>query len=539
MRNIALALLFFLAVAYCQEWTAKDLIEMKGYGMPEDKILAHVEKIKASGIALPADDETCLELQKGGFSAEFVRAFREIMQPAGKDGGAGRYKVEVSVRPPGAGKIRFEPDLDELGRAVKGSVLRITPEANHPYLFDHWEGDAQGYQPVAIAVDREVRLVAYFQKPQPVEDRPPALKDPARFKDTRRAGYKYLAEAIGKVEGQGHSKDWGITGEGYYNYLYRIQYSSEVLDNDGFSIIERRTFTRVDEVLMISKYQFHLDVRSDLKPVKELVSYLSSVVEVLPVPGAQATGKAIELVARGADMGLLALERMELSEDEVRRAFRGLKEMGVDLSDVEQNFVSRHLGRVIGYGPNMRLLEGKSFLLKYEDGVGLTEVRTEGAGEILSLREKELLDRAFYLSDYYIFKDAQDPGRAIKPGDSWKVDARNLAGTLDPKLRHRARGSITLYRDHNTARDQSEMAVFRLVGGTVHLVPPGASEKIEGEMSFSEGKILYDLGNQFVAEAEIRGTARYQSVSRDHLLFEARMSTEPALTISYRCTCEK
>jgi hypothetical protein len=212
-----------------------------------------------------------------------------------------------------------------------------------------------------------------------------------------------------------------------------------------------------------------------------------------------------------------------------RPFFQGLKE----------KFSQPTGGKILGYPTSMKLLEGKTFDLEYEDGVGLVKVDVTGEGQILSSREKELLERAFYLSDYYIFRDSSNPKRRIQIGDSWTVDAKNLAGVLDPRMRHKAQGDIYLYRDQNQGDSEQTWALFVLKKGLIKMVDTDSSRKIKGEVELKQGNVLYHLAMQYITKATITGIANYHEISTDHLLFGSRLLTQPRLSAQYECKCRK
>jgi hypothetical protein len=357
---------------------------------------------------------------------------------------------------------------------------------------------------------------------------------------------------IGAVEGKGVNKDWGIAGEVEFKYMYHLNYTSDVVSNDGYRIRELRSFDTVEETMLISKYHFHLDLREDFEPIRNMIiqvgetmHFAGTVGECLPDPNCQFIGKIVKnngkMIRKGVllvDMGLAVAEKVTLNKQQVEWMFNKLGQTpGAEkiVTKLRERIAKPNLGRVLGYTPALKLLEGKQFELEYEDGIGLVKVDVADKNQIINSRERELLERAFYLSDYYIFRDSDRPRRRLEIGDSWQVDARTIAGVLDPRLRHEAKGRITLSRADNKQYDNKDMAAFKLERGKVQMVPPNGPQKIEGEVAFTSGEILYDLELNYVAKSFFSGSAKYREVSTDHMFFGARLASEPHVSIRYEC----
>lgn len=573
MKRAILLVLFFISVPslYGDNLTAQDIISAKKF-LSEANLLETVQNTleKQHGyLILKAEDFDKMRL--AGFSEGFLVRMRELQQkysPSKADiprvpdtahvvskapDQTAYCQIAVMVRPSQGGKVLFTPELDSDGKIPAGTEVYVKPEAKAPYLFDHWEGDWRGYQPMRVRVTQNLCIIAIFREPA-VEQAPPKIEDPENFKDTRRAGYIYKGEVMGMVEGRGQNKDWGIAAEMDYKYLYTISYKSEVIANDGFRIRERRTFETVQEMLLLSKYQFHLDIKDDWQPVKQFINSLSEVsitmgkvLGKIPEGHVSTTGKLMQLAGAAAQFGsfvidasLAKLERINFNQNQVEYALDKLEKWGKvseSIKKLKTRFNNPDIGRILGYPPNMKALEGKTFELEYEDGIGLVRVDIADEGQILTAQEKELLQRAFLLSDYYIFRDQDNPRRALRVGDRWQVDARTLTGVLDPRLRHRAEGTVQLYRDQNREYQSKTVALFRLERGLIKMIPRAERKKVEGEVAFTQGQILYDLGLQYVIKADLAGTATYREISTDHLLFGSRLSTEPRITVRYECSC--
>lgn len=545
----AIMFLFFFSSLLYAQMTVTDFLSAKKI-LNEAEILASLEKKEVVVSLQEKDWDT---LREAGFSPQFLERLKQLVTKQRQTSSnpvpdTKSYKLEITVRPVGAGRVLCTPAPDAQGNIPEGTVVKIHPEPIGAFLFDHWEGDLTGYQPLQLRINRNCRLVAVFQKPYP-EAHPPKIEDPEEFKDTRKAGHTYEGTILGLVEGQGQNKDWGMEAEVDYKYTYHIHYVSTVLFNDGYRIKEKRHFDSVQEMLFVSQYRMHLDLTEEFAGVKAFMEFMEkglkttgAVLELLPSPGAKEVGKILRITGDGVKMvsflseaGLNQVQKVRFSQEQIESALRVIGKK--NLSKFQEYISNPKWGAVFGYAPNMKMLEGKTFNLEYEDGIGLVKVEILDSQQILTAHEKELLQRAFYLSDYYIFRDVDNPKRKIQIGEIWHVDAKTLAGVLDPRLRHRAQGNIRLYRASNP---DPSTAVFIIKEGNVQMVPLNHSKNLQGEIRFTpDQKIFYDLDKQYVKEASFSAKAKYHQFSSDHLFFGTRFLTEPNITIKYECKCTK
>ena len=554
-QGILLMLLCVLALGVVQtradSLTVEDLIGARKF-LDEQSILKGVEQqLQNKQVTVFLQLQDFNRLGQAGFSKSFSEKLRSLLGKYGMaiadrsspkttvTAGSGKYHtLVITSQPPGAGTIVITPAPDDNGRLAAGIEVSVRPEAVAPYLFDHWQGDLRGYQPLKFRLSRDIRAVAVFKQPQKPTP-PPKIEDPEGFKDTRKAGHVYVGEVVGVVEGQGFHKDWGIAAQVDYKYVYSLEYVSHVLSNDGYQIEEKRTFNSVKEMLFISKYQYRLDIRKDLEGVMRLLRVLGEMLYVIGDPTTKAWGKGIFVATKLADLTLGAIERkMVFGQKQIEGAFNSLEKVigrSKALQNLKQRFLHSSMGKILGYPPHLKYLEGKTVVLRYENGVGLVDVGVESG--ILNTREKELMQRALYLSDYYIFRDRHDPKKTLAPGATWQVDARTLAGVIDPRLRHKAQGTIELRRMADEVDNKRRLAVFSLIEGRIRMVPTIDTQKIEGDIALTEGKIFYDLSQQYVVKAQLSGIAKYREISTDHLLFGARLATEPRITVHYQCSC--
>lgn len=557
MKNIIFIYVFVVSLLFIQGQarTFNDIIEMKEYGVNEEEILKDIEKYN---IDVPVNKEVFFKLKNEGFSTNFIRRLRQMMEK--KKGKKAKEKIDkpfskvkpkkgkyytlsVKISPPGSGSLLMYPK-SKRNHFPEGTLIRIKPRPVYPYYFSHFTGDIKGFQPVAIKLSRNINVTVHFKKSAKV-DPPPKIEDPKEFKDTRKKGYLYKGEVVGIVQGRGINKDWGFANEAEYKYIYQLEYTSTVLSNDGYTIKEHRTFHTVNEIFMVSKNKFHLDIGDDLSWVKNTAKGLG---EALYLYGKATSNLKATLIGKmikgGVYLGEFVIDTVEKVSitgkqiQDVCDIVQKYSGKNINFQEFERQFAKRTMGRVLGYAPNMKMLQGKTFVLTYEDGVGLTKIDVLG-DDIITVREKDLLQRAFYLSDYYIFKDKNQPAKKIREGDSWQVDSRTLAGIIDPRLRHKSKGLINLTRARNTIIGKEEVANFIINKGLMKMYSLDREEEIIGKASIKQGSVLYDLRKRYVRRASINGTVNYKQVSKNHFFFKARLTGTPTMTIKYKCECVK
>ena len=546
-------LLILLMIAMSQAFSGdvlrvEDLISARKF-LGDKAILTTLEQqLSQRAITLVLQEEDFARLKQEGCSDDFLQQLRAILKkhaiPVQPSVPLKYCQIKVEIQPGDkAGKVIITPAPDAGGKLPEGSEVSLWPQAGAGYIFDHWDGGVSGYYPLKFKLNRALQVIAVFQKNSKLsaQDSPPKIENPKEFKEIRKAGHCYKSQVVGVVEGRGDNKDWIVACEVDYKYVYTLRYSSEVSSNDGYHIHERRTFDSVEEMLLISDQRFKLDVREDTKWLFAFCKNLGNAMFLVGDPNVKAWGKAIYLTTELTDIALRQAERIKFDRKLVETVFNSLEgAFGANehFKKFKDSVLNTDLGKILGYPPQMKMLEGKTFKLYYADGVGLEDVDVED-GTLITAREKELFHRAFYLSDYYIFRDQQDPKKVIGPGDTWKVDARTLAGVLDPRARHKVQGTIQLKRGEDQPGGGQPVATFDLIEGSVSLLSREDGKKVQGNMAFTKGKIFYDLNKQYVTHATLFGIANYQEISTDHLLFGTRLLSEPRISMEYKCDCTK
>lgn len=579
--KIILFLSIFLSILYAQD-TIEELETMKLYNMSEEKILHQIE---SQNMKEPLTPELYKKLKKLNFSSDFIKKYAEIVKKNQNkpDENIQQYNIpkdktiapkntqqpnqfpnkpthapnkekqnsnppnmvvkkcslNVFVSPKGAGKIEITPKPDEYNQLPIDTIVRIIPISQEPYLFDSWSQDAVGTQPLEFKLDKNYNITANFKIPHNKNLEPPKpLNNPKEFKETRKQGYRYNGSSFAIIQGKGSNKKWGFKGEVNYNYTYNMSYTSKIQSNNGYRIIEYRTFNQVRQNLFVSPIRFSLGIEH-LSKITQIITLGFEFITLFH-PFHPAISFGVRKITKTPD---LLSKYFEFSEEQVNSCIENLQKyiitrgFGNAIQRQLQNMKNTFLkaGKVFGYPANMNLLEGKTFKLIYEDGIGLVKIDVVNPNQIVSLAEKELIERAFYMADYYIFKDKDKPLKKIDVGTSWKVEARNFASILDPRMSHTSSGSISLSRQQDVQMNNKNYATFSISPSTISMMDTERTHKMIGEVTLTGGEIHYDLDLKYVFDTKLQGTLNYKQISKDHLLFETTVTTKPTFQIYYTC----
>jgi hypothetical protein len=331
------------------------------------------------------------------------------------------------------------------------------------------------------------------------------VNQPAMLQLLRQEGKTYHSRIVGKLNGKATKADWGFQGSAYFNYIYVVDSTGKILKNDGVTIVEERQFKQVKENLLVSEYEVGIDLGNGL---------LSGIIDF--ITGANtaenANGTAIKIpphwVELGRDNGLFK-----------------------QLPQIDPNQYTDEL-RMFATGSHERLLEGKTVRITFVDGQGITSI--EPVNCTLSERERDVIIRTNFVMDHYVFPDHQ-----VSPGDDWTVDGSVFSGFLDPRLEGKAEGSLTVTRQGDfVAPNGAVSKKLKLTQGNITVRDQNATNVINGELLNVTGVLIIPDKEGVVTSAILKGSANYQNLSTDHLLFQAKHAVQPEFNVRYECSVE-
>lgn len=289
------------------------------------------------------------------------------------------------------------------------------------------------------------------------------------------------------MDARTEDKDWGIRAVTNLAYVGEMAISRKIERNDGTRIVELRHFEACRNVKVLHEVE---GVSIELG----LPGYLVLVGLELYAPG---TGSGA-IVAKPAAEAILGAGAQHVIDSQTTKAFA-----------------------------HVDSLSGKKVRITYVDGVGVESI--EPVDCTLSPDEVDFALATAILSDCYLFPDINVP-----PGGTWKVDAGQLIGFLDPSLRSVPKGSVVVVRDPDQSDGGRTLAGLRIDSGLVTLDSSDHKQHRVGTFS-PRGTLLYSLQDGYVVGGELTGDITIDEVSKDHLLFESRFQSRPRMKIDYSC----
>jgi hypothetical protein len=327
-----------------------------------------------------------------------------------------------------------------------------------------------------------------YGQPQ-AASKPKAIANADRIKATLKKGMTYRMVLEAGLEARAEDKAYSV--KTVTNLVYKGEFivARHIRENDGKRIIEDRTF----EVCRTLKAESHV---ADLK---------------------------LEWGVTG-DLALVGLEFVQPGSAEVILFTKPLAEML--LKDGAQKYAQQK----IESWASVDTLTGKSVRITYEDGQGVVDIQPL-RGE-LTPSEQQFVRQTAVLSDCYILPDMQ-----VKPGKTWSVDAYHLSSLVDPTLRAVPQGTVTIKRKNDDVAQGKQFANLAIQSGYVLLDSSDNKAKRVGSFT-PAGDLRFNLSDGYVQSADLTGQMKLEHLSKDHLLFETRMRTEPKLKVRYRCSLE-
>jgi len=310
---------------------------------------------------------------------------------------------------------------------------------------------------------------------------PKPVANPDRVRQNLQPGKTYVTHTKGTLHVRATDKNWGIEEVVTINYAFEAQIDRAIESNDGTTIVELRHFRDLRSVKVVCKLE---DVRIDLGP---LGSFL--------IPQVQGTS--------------------------LKPLIAGLRWVGVSPENLagleEASKVFQSVDR----------LSGKKVRLTFVDGKGV--IRVEAVKGEMTAGERDFHLASSLLSDSLIIPDVD-----IKIGNRWSVDGANFANLVDPSIQARVSGEVTLERAPDHIVQNKTCRHLTVAGG--RMLFDDSDSKV-GQTGYFEpqGSLFFSPSDQVIIEARLKGRAKLEKFSRDHLLFETRMRRLPELDVQYKC----
>ena len=340
------------------------------------------------------------------------------------------------------------------------------------------------------------------EKNNPVMPKYTPVNDPVILQNMRVEGKTYRSVVMAEVKGRATKKDWGVVNAAVgFNYVYSVESTGKIIKNDGLTIIEERTFSNVNEKLLVGDVDLSLKI-----PRNGITDVIASLFGV--------NNETIDMINDNS--------HVTLSEGDLKILSEVIPSLNPD----------KMKGKLLMFSKagNQRLLQGKKVRIEFKDGLGITRIEPIGCG--LTEEEKEIIIRTNFIMDHYIMAD-----KKVEVGDEWTVNANVFSGLIDPRLRGKVAGEVTIMRaadapdqnlDGNTRR-------LKLINGEINVTIPDEKNRVTGSVTNVKGTCIIPDKYGVIKGGELTGRVKYTEVSTDHILFEARMEAMPQLEIHYEC----
>lgn len=399
-------------------------------------------------------------------------------------------------------------------RSVAPSVTDSAPIVSSPP-----NPDAGGDPSVSEPSEPQHGGLIEVKEDDPLQPKYEPINQPAVLQNLRQEGKIYCSSAVGKVSGRARKKDWGFDGSATFEYLYAMKTTGKILKNDGHTVVEERFFDNVEDTLIVSDADVRVAMPAEkLGGIVGFIATCRSYFLTRDETIAQKTGEEAAEYATAA-LSLFNKFHFHYTNEELRKM---AKKEGFFIDKVKATI------KAIGL-PNATLLKGKRVKLTFKDGLGLVTI--EPMGCTLSDEEVDIIKRTNFVMDHYLMPETKK-----NVGDEWKVDGSVFSGFMDPRLQGKIVGSLTVERIADfPGADGQVCKRLRLRDGNISVENPNADNMIVGKYMQITGSANIPSRDGVVTGAALQGYADYKNVSKNHLLFEARMEVQPLFEIKYEC----
>ena len=314
--------------------------------------------------------------------------------------------------------------------------------------------------------------------------------------------------------GRGEDAKWGIRRVANFQHNIFILAESEIiskkaLKNGTIEVVEKRTFNRVQDSLVVSDVDFKLAL--DTLPVDTF----SKMVDGAAVIYSSLTGDTVNGMAVKTGKDYLVKKLCSVDGASARKLL-GL--FGVKPSaEVEQMLNSLAASRLTKGLGVIRSISGKSYeITYYQEKTGqplMITFKNADGSEVVDDEEKMILKRVNAFIDYNVVPDGNS-----RPGDSWTIAAEDMQEIFDPFVDGTYRGNVKVTRRSNAENGDW---TIEMSPSTINAVADNGSTT--GTLQVNRGRALVNPEKLCINEMLVAGKAKLSRTSRHHLLFTARI----------------
>lgn len=322
----------------------------------------------------------------------------------------------------------------------------------------------------------------------------PKRVDTGRLQATYQVGKTYINTVKASLASKGSYKDWGIETTMTFNYAGEFQISRFIGANDGNQMM---VDVQVDRARNLSVFTKIDGVSIKLGGVFQNVLEIGGVWAGLP-PGSIEVGKQ---------------ELNQLLNQEV-------------ILNYCSGIASDKQAKIFAH---VESIQGKKAHIIFENGKGVISITPIGCS--LSEDEQLFLEGLSLCSDITTMEKLD-----CKPGDTWQVAGKDFMSFIEPSMKSKVDGSVTVVRKEDLKIGESPEARLTIGGGILQFNDRYRTEdnQIQSHGSWApKGELIFNFGDKIVTEAQMEGSLEIVEQSVDHILFEMKNVTRPEFHIQY------
>ncbi len=314
--------------------------------------------------------------------------------------------------------------------------------------------------------------------------------DNARIQATYIPGKTYINLLKGSMTSRSSYKDWGVVTVSTFNYGLEYQISRYIVSNNGKELEAIIQVDRAQAISVFTKIEdMHLELGLQFQSLLELGGYLlgSDLWTRVPIE----SGNQI------------------LNNDFTKAYFDRL--------------VSDESAKLFSYVDSLR---GKKARVVFENGKGIKTITPIDC--TLSQDEQLFFANISILADIFMMEKLE-----CKPGDRWEIRGEDLVPIIDPSLRGKCGGSVSVVRGKDIDGVSGKEALLEIKGGTLTMDDYDQEQnKSLGRWS-PAGQMVFSFDEKIITEADLSGNISYETKSTNHILFEMHNVVTPKYTIKY------